>query len=189
MRGTSLNNFAVPNETEVARWYAIHTRANHEKKVLEQLVSCSFSAFLPMYKSVRRWHDRKVSLELPLFPGYLFVHMPLRLRHEVLKAAGVAQLVGPPGKPEPLAHGEIETLRQAREKNIPTDPHPYLTEGMRVRVKSGPFENLEGFLVKKKSASRVVITLSPISSSFALQFDANDIEPVRPRKSPGASAA
>jgi transcription antitermination factor NusG len=166
---------------EVTLWYAIHTRANHEKKVLERLLSRSIPAFLPVYKSVRRWHDRKVSLEPPLFPGYLFVNIPLSLRHDVLKVAGAVQLVGPRGKPEPIADSDIEALREAHRRNILTDPRPYLREGMRVRVKSGPFEGLEGFLVRKKNASRVVITLHQISSSFALQVDASDIEPARSR--------
>jgi len=165
--------------TEVTRWYAVRTRANHEKKVVDQLLGRSISAFLPIYNSVRRWHDRKVTLELPLFPGYVFVHIPLSLRHDILKVAGAAQLVGPRGNPEPIADDEVEALREARRKNVLTDPHPYLREGMRVRIKAGPFESLEGFLVKKKSASRVVITLHQISSSFAVQVDATDIEPIR----------
>ena len=70
-----------------ARWYAAYTIANHEKRVAKQLEQKSVEHFLPLYDSVRRWKDRRVKLQLPLFPGYLFVRIPLseRLPHPYLK--------------------------------------------------------------------------------------------------------
>jgi transcription antitermination factor NusG len=92
-------------------WYAAYTTANHEKRVAEQLAVRSVEHFLPQYASVRRWKDRRVRLELPLFPGYVFVRLALRDRLQVLKIPGVAKLVGFNGTPTALPEEEIATLR------------------------------------------------------------------------------
>src|SRR5579864_4826094 len=75
-------------------WYAAYTSANHEKRVAEQLAQRSVEHFLPLYQSVRRWKDRRMNVQLPLFPGYVFVRLALRDRLQVLRTPGVAQLVG-----------------------------------------------------------------------------------------------
>src|SRR5438034_6510270 len=72
-----------------ARWYAAYTSANHEKRVSEQLGMREVEHFLPLYPSVRRWKDRRVRLEMPLFPGYVFVRIALRDRLQVLQVSGV----------------------------------------------------------------------------------------------------
>src|SRR2546421_12913356 len=95
------------------RWYAAYTSANHEKRVASQLGERAVEHFLPVYASVRRWKDRRVTLELPLFPGYVFVRMELRNRLRVLQIPGVAKLVGFDGAPAALPEGEIETLRMS----------------------------------------------------------------------------
>ena len=66
-------------------WYASYTCAKHEKRVAGELQARGVEHFLPLYSSRRRWKDRRVSLELPLFPGYVFVHLALRDRMRVLQ--------------------------------------------------------------------------------------------------------
>src|SRR5438270_7010797 len=73
-------------------WYAAYTCANHEKRVAEQLSVREVEHFLPLYVSVRRWKDRRVTLDLPLFPGYVFVRVALRDRLQVQQLPGVARL-------------------------------------------------------------------------------------------------
>ena len=76
------------------RWYAAYTSANHEKKAATELERRGVESFLPVYTSVRRWSDRQKEVKLPLFPGYVFVHLPLRDKLRVLQVPGVARLVG-----------------------------------------------------------------------------------------------
>src|ERR1700691_238866 len=92
-------------------WYAAYTCANHEKGVTEQLERRSVENFLPLYESVRRWKDRRVRLQLPLFPGYVFVRLALRDRLQVLEIPSVVRLVGVDRYPTPLPAEEIETIR------------------------------------------------------------------------------
>src|SRR5271163_1558399 len=72
------------------RWYAACTRANHERRVADELAERSVENFLPQYESVRRWKDRRVRLQLPLFLVYIFVHLALQNQPHVLQVPGVA---------------------------------------------------------------------------------------------------
>lgn len=158
-----------------ASWYALYTCANHEKQVALQLDVRAVEHFLPVYSSVRRWKDRRVTLELPLFPGYVFTRLALRDRLRVLEIPSVVRLVGFNGQPVALPNEEIEILRSGLRENLRAEPHPFLTVGRRVRITGGPFAGLEGVLKRKKSSLRVVVTLELIQRSVAVDVDAADV--------------
>src|SRR5437879_4480246 len=99
-------------------WYATYTCAQHEKRVAAELGMREVEHFLPLYSSVRRWKDRRVQLELPLFPGYVFVRLALRDRLRVLQIPSVVRLVGFSGHPTPLPDSEIETLRSGLSERL-----------------------------------------------------------------------
>jgi transcription antitermination factor NusG len=160
------------------RWYAAYTSANHEKRVAEQLVVRSVEHFLPVYASVRRWKDRRVTLQLPLFPGYVFVRMALQDRLRVQQVPGVARLVGFDGTPAALPEEEIEALRACIGSGVQAEPHPYLRVGRRVRVKGGPMTGMEGILVRRKGKLRVVVSVDQIQRSVAIEVDASELFPV-----------
>lgn len=165
----------VPTEHIEERWYAVATNPRHEKWVALQMRSYGIEHFLPLYKSIRRWKDRRKQLDLPLFPGYLFVHIALRHRLQVLRIPGVIQLVGASGKPSPLPEHEIGALRQSVLQGQGIEPHPYLREGVRVRVSTGPMLGVEGILIRRKDGFRVILSVPLIRSSFALEVDEADI--------------
>ena len=178
--GASFVEAAVlPVQYVEPRWYAIQTCANHEKRVLQQLGQRTVEAYLPQYESVRRWKDRRVRLDLPLFPGYVFVHLALRDRLRVLQTPSVVRLVGFGGQPAALPDQEIEALRQGLTHAMRIEPHPYMKVGQRVRVRSGPLQGLEGILARKKNVSRFVISLDLIMRSVAAEIDVAELEPVR----------
>ena len=158
-------------------WYAAYTCANHEKRVAAEIEARDVEHFLPVYSSVRRWKDRRVSLELPLFPGYVFVRLALRDRLRVLQIPSVVRLVGFNGQPAPLPDKEVEILRAGLSQRLRADPHPFLTLGRRVRITGGPFAGLEGLLKRKKNNLRVVVSLSLIERSVAVDVDVADVAP------------
>jgi transcription antitermination factor NusG len=159
-------------------WYAAYTSANHEKRVAEQLRVRSVENFVPSYESVRRWKDRKVRLQLPLFPGYVFVRMALCDRLQVLQVPGVARLVGFNGLPSALPDSEIEALKTGLASGIRAEPHAYLTVGRRVRVKAGPLAGLQGIVVRRKNRLRLVISLDLIHRAAAVEVESTDLEPL-----------
>ena len=159
-------------------WYAVYTRAQHQKQVATQLEGRAVECFLPLYESVRRWKDRRVLLKLPLFPSYVFVHLGPADRRRVLQTPGVVHLVEFGGVPCPIPDAEIEALQACLARNLRMQPHPYLTVGRRVSVRSGPMEGLEGILVRRKSDYRLVLSIQSINSSVCVELDAIDVEPV-----------
>jgi transcription antitermination factor NusG len=166
-----------PEEYLWPRWYAAYTAPRHEKYVTQQMDGRRIDCFLPLYRSVRRWKDRRMQVELPLFPGYVFVHMALRDRVQVLQLPGVVQLVSFSGKPAALPDAEIEALRNGLAGNFCAEPHPYLTVGRRVRVRTGSVAGLEGILLRRKQKFRVVLSIQLIQRSVAIEVDEADIEP------------
>ena len=157
-------------------WYVAHTCANREKRVGEQLLSRSVEHFLPLYASIRRWKDRKVELQLPLFPGYVFVKLALRDQLHVLQIPGVARLVSFGATPAALPADEIETLRRSLEAGPHATPHPMMDVGRDVRVKSGPMAGLRGILKRRASRTRLVVSVQLIQRAIALEIDEADIE-------------
>jgi transcription antitermination factor NusG len=160
-------------------WYVAYTRANHEKRVAVQLEGRTVEHFLPFYKSVRQWKDRRVQLELPLFPGYVFVRLPLRDRLRVVEIPGVVRFVGFDGHPAALSEQEIEALRESLARQLKLRPHPYLTVGRRVRIKSGPLSGLKGILVRKKGSFQVIVSIELIMRSVVAQVELSDLELVQ----------
>ncbi|MGE5205050.1 MAG: transcription termination/antitermination protein NusG [Chlamydiota bacterium] len=166
-----------PCLAERPQWYVLHTLANHEKRVAQHMQQLEIEHFLPLYRSVRRWSDRKKELQLPLFAGYVFVHTRLRERLRILQAPGVVQLVSFQGKPAAVAETEIEFLRGTLRGGVCVEPYPYLKLGRRVRVHSGPLAGIEGFLADRKGRLRVVLSLDLIQRSIAAEVAADEIEP------------
>jgi len=166
------------------RWYAAYTRANHERRTHEQFLERSVDSFLPAYLSVRRWKDRRVRLQMPLFPGYVFVRISLRERLRVLEVSGVVRLVGFNGVPAALEEEEVECLRRALAQGASARPHPYLTVGRRVRVIGGPLQGAEGTLVKRKGNFRVILSVNLIRQSVIVDVSEADLEPMSAREEP-----
>jgi transcription antitermination factor NusG len=161
-----------------ARWYAAYTCAKHEKRVATELGAREVEHFLPLYSSLRRWKDRRVQLELPLFPGYVFVRLALSERLRVVQIPSVVRLVGFNGLPAALPDEEMEILRAGLCQSLRAEPHPFLTVGRRVLITGGPFAGLEGVLKRKKNSLRVVVSLSLIQRSVAVDVDVADVDPV-----------
>lgn len=167
---------AMPAAYRETRWYAAYTSANHEKRVAEQLGVRAVEHFLPVYESVRRWKDRRVTLQMPLFPGYVFVRVALRDRLQVQQVPGVAHLVGFAGSPAALPDEEIEALRSSLKSGVRAEPHPYLTVGRRVQISRGPMAGMQGILLQRKGKLRVVISIELIQRSVAVEMDEADLQ-------------
>jgi transcription antitermination factor NusG len=145
------------------------------RQFAERNVDC----FVPLYRSVRRWKDRRKTLELALFPGYVFVRIALNERLKVLQVPSVVSLISFNGRPAPIEEKEIELLRQSLATDVRIEPHPYLTVGRRVRLKTGPLAGAEGILVRRKDSCRLVMSIDLLMRSVAVEVDEADVEPVR----------
>ena len=166
----------TPHPSCDTAWYAVYACTRHEKRVKQQLEERRIDCFLPLYRSVRRWKDRRKELELVLFPGYVFVQMNFSDRLRVLKLPSVVGFVTFGDRPAVIDSSEIELLRSGMANGVCLEPHPYLTIGRRVRIKQGPLAGSTGILVRKKDRLRVVLSLEIIMRSVAVEIDSCDLE-------------
>ena len=169
----------IATADQPAKWFAAYTTPRHEKVVARHLQSRHIESFLPLYSSVRRWKNGcRVAVEQPLFPSYLFVHIPRREAVKVLQIPGVVSLVSAGREPAALPSSEIESLRSS----LPLrhfEPHPYLVVGEKVRITAGSLEGMVGVLVRRKNDCRVVLTLELIMQSVAVEIGIGEVEPVK----------
>lgn len=161
-------------------WCALHTRHQHEGTVARILTTKGVEVFLPTYRTIHRWKDRKKQLELPLFPGYLFFTYQSERRIQVLSTPGVHTiLMTGVNSPAEIPQEEILAIRRAVESPLHVEPHPYWKGGDVVRIKSGPLEGLEGVVSRSKDAFRVVLSVEMLGKSAAVEIDAGSVERVR----------
>jgi transcription antitermination factor NusG len=158
------------------RWYAAYTYARHEKRVAEHLGRLGVESYLALYTATRQWNQRRAQVELPLFPGYVFVRIAIEERLRVLSAPGVAYLVGARGEPIALADGEVEPLRDCLSHKLPAEPTAYLSTGSRVRVVAGPLSGLEGVIVRRENDTRFVVSIDLIMRAIAINVEGLDLE-------------
>jgi transcription antitermination factor NusG len=169
----------APDAVFEPKWFAVYTTSRHEKRVAQHLTQRQIEHYLPLYRSQRKWSDgSRVTLDLPLFPGYLFVHIKRTERVRVLDVPGALAVVGGTGR-EPVAMPDeaIDALRTGLHLRR-VEPHPLLTAGQRARIRSGALAGMEGIVVRWKNGFRVVLTLEHIQRSIAVEVGGDDLEPL-----------
>ena len=162
-----------------SHWFAVYTTQRHEKRVDQHFNVRGIERYLPLYQARRKWADgSRVTLNLPLFPGYIFVRIKRADRVSVLEVPGVLAIVGGTGgTPAPLPLADIEALRSGLNLRR-AEPHPLLQIGQRARIRCGALAGMEGVVVRKKNSFRVVLTLDAIMQSIAVEVDGNELEPI-----------
>ena len=154
-------------------WHALHTKYQHEKYVTDILAEKGFEVFCPTYAEVHRWKDRKKEVTIPLFPGYLFFANGLDRRIDLLSTPGVCAIVSFGNAPAIVPENEISAIRLAAAQRV--EPHPFLKEGHKVRVKSGPLTGVEGILQRWKDSFRLVLSVELLGRSVAVEVEQCDI--------------
>ena len=170
----------IPNATGAANWYAIFTRHQHEKLVERALSNKNHEVFLPLYRSVRRWQDRRKLLWLPLFPGYVFVRDGMERQLQILSTPGVIAIVRFGGCLAIVAQTQIDTVRKIIDSRLAVETHPYLAYGDRVRVRSGPLAGLHGIFARNKGSARLVVSMDLLGQSAAVEVDVSNVERIGP---------
>jgi transcription antitermination factor NusG len=159
-------------------WFAVYTRARHEKRVAEQFDEKRLCAFLPLLRQVHRWSDRRSKVEVPMFSCYAFVRIGQTPedRLKVLRTPGVLGFVGSERQGTPIPDEQIESLQTALRHNVPCLPHPFISAGRRVRIRGGSLDGVEGVVVRQGSDQRLVVSVELLHRSVAICFEGYDVE-------------
>jgi transcription antitermination factor NusG len=163
-------------------WYAVTTRSRQEKVAASILGSLGIRHLLPLTTEVHRWSDRKQTVSLPLFPGYLFVNITQssETRLHVLKVPGIVNFVGSPHGPAAIPEREIDSVRAVLSHGVECFPSPFLTAGTRVRIVQGVLTGIEGTFIRAGRDSKLIISIEMIQRSLAVNVRSCDIEQVSP---------
>ncbi len=161
-------------------WFALHVRPRHEKTAAAALKSKGFEEFLPLYACFRRWSDRLKRVEAPLFPRYVFCRFAPRESRTVLATPGVLSVVGFGKRPIPVADQEIHALQAIVASGLPAEPWPFLQVGQLVRMDAGPLSGLEGILLDFKSGHRLIVSVTLLQRSVAVEIERLWVRPISP---------
>ena len=167
-------------------WYALRVKSRYENTVATHLQGRGYESFLPVYKCQRRWSDRFKEIELPLFPGYVFCQFSPLNRLPILSIPGVVHVVGVGRTPIPIDESEIAAIQAAIKSGLPSQPWPFLQVVNRVRIEYGPLCGLEGILSGFRGHQRLVLSVTLLQRSIAVQVDAAWVQPLPPDRSGGS---
>jgi transcription antitermination factor NusG len=168
-------------------WFALQVRTRHEGCVADYLDGKGYEWFLPLYKCRKRWSDRIKEVETPLFPGYLFCRFDSQERLPILKTPGVIQIVGYNRSPIPVDETEICAIQTLVASGMPNRPWPFLHAGDNVQIQCGPLRGLQGVLVSFKGNCRLVLSLTLLQRSVAVEIDSAFVAAARPVARPQES--
>jgi transcription antitermination factor NusG len=168
----------MPAPVDVFHWYALRTRSRHEKLVRDRLTKQGVELLLPTLMRLSQRKDRKKTIEVPLFAGYCFARFSWQNRLLILTVPGVVSIVGNGMQPQPIPDEEINSLKALMDSALPYDAHPYLREGMAVKVIRGPLEGVRAVLLRKDKRYRLVLSVHLIKQAAAVEIDAADVMPI-----------
>ena len=152
-------------------WYAVHTRVRYENVASAVLEQKDYEVFFPKYESKRAWSDRQKTIELPLFPGYIFCKFNPSARLPILCTAGVISIVGNGSGPTPIDHEEVEAIQRIVNSGLQAEPAPFDVEGQFVSIEKGPLTGLEGMVINAKNSCRLIVTVTLLQRSVSAEID------------------
>jgi transcriptional antiterminator NusG len=163
-----------------ARWFAVHTRARHEKKVDAHFEEKRLTSFLPLLQRISRWSDRTALIDTPLFGGYTFVRISPTAENRVivLRTSGVLGLVGNGGMGTPIPDEEIYNLQTVLQRRAPCSAHPFTRAGQRVRIRGGCLDGVEGILQTENPDQTLILSIELLQRSLSIRVSGYDIEPL-----------
>jgi transcription antitermination factor NusG len=163
---------------ETQSWFALQVRARWEFSTTALLECKGYETFLPTYKTKKRWNGKTRAASSPLFPGYVFCNFDPQKRLPILVTPGVLCVVSRGRVPTPVDDAEIATIQTIVSSGLNAEPWPYLEVGQRIRIEGEALHGLEGILTHFKGNSRIVVSVSLLRRSVALEIDRANVRPV-----------
>jgi transcription termination/antitermination protein NusG len=163
-------------------WFAVQVRTRWERSTATLLQGKGYETFLPTYKSRRRWSGRTKEVLEPLFPGYVFCRFNVLKRLPVIVTPGVIAIVGSGRIPVPIEDSEVSAIQTVVSSGLPAEPWPFLEVGQKVRIEDNSLRGLEGILIGFKGSRRIVVSVSLLRRSVALEIERACVSPLQPKR-------
>ena len=159
-------------------WFALQVRTRWEGSTSVLLEGKGYRTFLPTFKLKKRWSGKIREISAPLFPGYVFCQFEAHKRLPILVTPGVLAVVSRGRTPMPVEEAEIAAIQNVVLSGLQAEPWPYLEVGQRVRIESDPLQGLEGILTNFKGRHRIVVSVTLLRRSVALDIDRSCVVPI-----------
>lgn len=164
---------------KIKHWYAVYTGPRAEKQVFRRLSESGIDAFLPLYKTLRKWSDRKKMVEVPLFSSYVFVCINMPDYDRVLHTNGVIKYVCFEGKAAVIPQNQIDNLKLIINSNADIEvTDRKLKPGQHVEVTHGTLKGLRGELLKISKKHRLLIRIDTIHQNLLVNIPENFLQTV-----------
>ena len=161
------------NETT---WWVAHTKSRREKTLAKFLSAKGIGYYLPLIKKRQASHKRERYSFMPLFSGYMFFKGSREDRYEAFTSNQIAQVIEV--RDQDMLLGEMARAQKALSIDGPVYPYDFLAKGQRVKVQFGPMKGVEGIITDKKGRYRLVLNVTTISQSFAIDVEADMVEAI-----------
>jgi len=169
-------------ETDTQRWFALQVRTRWEASTAVLLAGKGYQTLLPTYKSKKRWNGKLRETCTALFQGYVFCRFDAQKRLPILVTPGVIAVVGCGKVPLPVDDREIAAIETVVSSGLRAEPWPYLELGQKVRIETDALRGLEGILINFKGNQRIVVSVSLLRRSVALEIDRCCVSPTVPAR-------
>jgi transcription antitermination factor NusG len=166
------------DNSEAMKWFALRVKSHFENTVGTIARYKGFEEFVPVYRRRHRWSDRFKDVDLPLFPGYVFCRIDPQVRMPILTIPGALHFVGIGKVPVPIDDSEIRAIQSAVRSGLVTEPWEYMKVGQLVRLEEGPLTGLEGILIETKKQYRIVVSVTMLQRSVAVEIERHWVTPI-----------
>ena len=158
------------------KWCVVYTRPQTERKVAANISDMGIESYLPLYKVVKQWRDRKKKMEVPLFPNYVFVKVNEIKRASLYSIKEMVKFVTIEKRPVIINEQEIVAIKRVLSGDVEIEKEEFFQEGMKVRITQGQFAGLEGVVAKTCGKTRVIIKIDGLMKAFSFSIPTHMVE-------------
>ena len=156
-------------------WWVAHLRSRQEKAFARYLQQHDIPYYLPQVEKKVRRGSRTIVSYLPLFGGYVFFKGGPKEGGCAVRSHLTANLLAPSNQGELTAELlQLHDLQISERKLI---PYPYIGAGDSVMITEGAFTGFRGVVMRERGAERLVVSISFIRQSVAVEIDREFVKP------------
>lgn len=165
-------------------WYAVHCKPHFEFRVARDFSQSGIETYLPVFEETHQWTDRKKTVLVPVFPGYVLTRFAdvAGARTSILKNFGVIRILGHGHYLDAIPEEQVDSVRRLLASPLRCEGHPLIKEGATVRVRHGALKGLEGLMVRFKNKTRLVVSVDLLGRSISAEIDSGDVDVVPARR-------
>ena len=157
-----------PTNSQCSPWFALYVKSRHEKTVASHLSGKGLTTFLAMQHKIYK-HGK--GADVPVFPGYVFCRLDAGQKPLAAATPGVISIVSNGHAPARIADAEIDALQRTLASGLPTQSWPYVAQGQRMIINSGPLRGIEGVVEDVSSQKWLILSVHLLCRSVAVKIN------------------